>query len=293
MYIIPNMMITCPSVTVGGALTFPCGNLPTWPLANMPGANYNLDISTSKNDHTVTVALSALGGIKVLVVDVSPGSRVVRQGVARVENGTVIWTDFDGYMYSLVFHLIEPDEAGVIINAVISVDVGTHTTPLPDPPTITIDGDFAPDTTCPTKALFIIRDDVDHSCPQPPGCCKRIPVGKVVITKFNRKIHLLPVIRGKGCTYVEKIAANLYTLENVDSSLTRITFMRLIVSYGLARLFLSYLLYGEWSTKFLTRGYYCAFIEDLKGSKYCRFLVLFETVFRGYERYYRKGVREC
>jgi hypothetical protein len=161
-------------------------------------------------------------------------------------------------------------------------------------PVIYIAGDFQPSTTKPTTVKYTIEDDVSHKCPQPPGCCsktpERIPEDKVITTRFNKEVDLLSVIRGLGRTYQEKISINLYNTLNVDPFITRIQLAQLVVSYGLVRLILSYLLYGTFDVKYLTGKYTCQFFRDLKASKYCRFLQAFNTVFEGYDKYYKECI---
>src|SRR4029078_71189 len=103
-----------------------------------------------------------------------------------------------------------------------------------------------PNTSKPTKVAFTIFDDVCHHHFQSTGCCekciKRIPRDCVITSDFKGCVDILRAIAGKGCTYQQKIAVNLYNTENLSLMVERSDLMRNVVSYALFKYILGYLL---------------------------------------------------
>jgi hypothetical protein len=282
---------------------------PKWPAEDILGGSYNLFLTVDfAIESTYAMSLSPQTDPSYVThFTVAPGSTTITgftpgppdSNFVNGTGGSFVWT-ISNIVYSFVFTY---EGSNLFVQSEISVDGALQVRDMLAPdgvvlssgkvevPTVLITGDFFPGTIQPATASFIISDSISHRCPQPSGCCservEKIPSTQVISTVFTKQVDLIPVLRGKGVTYQEKVGVNLYNTENVDSSLTRIRFMQRVVSYGLVRYVLSYLLYGIFDTKYLLQSYYCQFLQDLKVSRYCRFKHIFRgSIFRGYEKYY-------
>src|SRR4029077_3238481 len=146
-------------------------------------------------------------------------------------------------------------------------------------PYIRIAGDFDPDTSNPVMVQYTIGDSRSYQNGElaRPGCdivpCKdrMIPANKVIQTIFNKEVDMFHVIRGLGTTYQGK-AVNLYNRYNTDLSIDRDLFMGTIVTYGLLKFILAYLLYGKFSTRYLLNKYSEKFFHDLARSRFSCFI---------------------
>lgn len=156
-------------------------------------------------------------------------------------------------------------------------------------PTINIFAQFNLQGSNLEQAWFTVND-VKH----PDNFCHAQPIlvdpTKVVATNFFRKPCMNLVVRGKGCTLVEKVTY-LYNKFNTDPEVLIAQFLLSIVTYGLLKYILSYLLYGKFKTSSMLSSNDERFFSDLSNSRYCHFIEAFESPeLKGYGRFFR---REC
>lgn len=165
-------------------------------------------------------------------------------------------------------------------------------------PTINIFLQFNIQGTNFSEAAFTIRDNRSYSCGKysgfGPGQCKKrpimIPPKEVITTDLYRSPCLNQVIRGKGCTTVEKITY-LYNKYN-NSTLNLTQFMFSIILYGLLKYILSYLLYGKFKTSSMLNNNDQQFFDDLACSRFCRFEEAFRSPpLRGKGRFFRSSCK--
>lgn len=149
-----------------------------------------------------------------------------------------------------------------------------------------------------SQAAFTIRDTRSYSCGKfagfGPGQCKKHPImvlpGEVKVTDIYRSPCLNQVIRGKGCTTVEKITYLFNKYNNSTLNLTQ--FMFSIILYGLLKYILSYLLYGKFKTSSMLNNNNEQFFEDLACSRFCRFIEAFRSPpLRGAGKFFRSSCK--
>lgn len=79
--------------------------------------------------------------------------------------------------------------------------------------------------------------------------------------------NLLPVLRGEGCNLVQRAES----LTRPD----RIVTSEGLATYGMLRLMLSLLLFGDFNLQFLRQSFYGRFLKKLKRSNFCAYYSLF------------------
>jgi hypothetical protein len=125
------------------------------------------------------------------------------------------------------------------------------------------------------QVYFLIKDTIKYHHNQ-----GETTDGDVIATQFTRYPCLTEVVRGSGHTLIEKVS---YLSGGVDMT----TLLGGIVTYGMLRLFLSRLMYGDFDIDYLMGKYTTRFYSDLEDSRYSAFSEAFlDPVIMGYEMYF-------
>ena len=119
------------------------------------------------------------------------------------------------------------------------------------------------------------------------GVCPTSPIlidsKDVIQTNFSEYPNLTVVLKGKGCNLRQK-AESIMMHYGIDMQVEQ--FMINLIEYSTGKYILSRLLWKQFNIKWLLRRYNDKFFEQLRNSRYCRFLTKFDR-FGGYERYFK------
>jgi hypothetical protein len=112
--------------------------------------------------------------------------------------------------------------------------------------------------------------------------CKNDVVTKVCETIYNENSpFIVTVLKGKGLTAQEKVIylakkCKIYNSYNLYYN---------IILYSMAKYVLSRILYGTFDIKYLLGKYNAKFLDNLKHSRFCKYLAFFET--NDYNKYFK------
>lgn len=112
-------------------------------------------------------------------------------------------------------------------------------------------------------------------------CCKFYAKPKklndTIFRKCCNEISLYPVLKGKGCTALDKA---LYIYNHNKKLQENILFNEFyynnLILYAMSKYILSYLLYGKFSMKYVLNEYNKEFFKNLKNSRFCEFAKLYK-----------------
>lgn len=160
-------------------------------------------------------------------------------------------------------------------------------------PRLDILGQTLIDNTDIGNVIFTIQDKYFYYKDHLPEGKNKCGPENIKTTIFDQSCpKIVSVVKGKSNTLYKKLSDIFFELGEAKIGVPLTVFYPNIFLYAMSKYILCRILYGEFNVKFLLQKYNDKFLEDLRHSRFCEAIQIFEdpqSKVYDYNKYFKKG----